>query len=466
MRSVAVCGLLLALFPISHGSAQQTAAPEPIVRTTIDPPRTVVGQKTTLRVLVLGPNYMPAPPVIPDFQLRNAVTRSTGAVNQVETHDGVTYAGVQYEFDIYPQEPGAYAIANQQITVTYAADPPKSREVTIPLPRLAFEAFIPDAAQNLDPFIGANALTVEQAVKQSAQNLKVGDSVTRAVTIRAEGTPAMLLPPTTFAGVDGLAVYPGQPSVADNLDRRTGSSTASRVDEATYMLQAAGEHTLPALDIAWWNVRDSKVEHARLDPVVLHVANDPALRTGAAVDTSPTHRDWRSIFDWILDHLLISVMALFALGALLWLAPLAVRAVRQSAAQRRSAYLNSEACWFARLKAAGHDRAPAKVYFALLNWLQRFEPLAPAGNLDAFKQAAADPELDREIANIETALFAPQSRTAPNWSPRRLLKRVSLVRRRLLRSAPAQPRQKILPGSLNPVMSRPQINPLRRPVAR
>jgi hypothetical protein len=301
---------------------------------------------------------------------------------------------------------------------------------------------------------------------QSAQNLKVGDSVTRTVTIRAEGTPAMLLPPTPFAGVDGLAVYPSQPSVADNLDRRTGSSAASRVDEATYMLQAAGEYTLPALDIAWWNVRDSKVEHAQVDPVVLHVANDPALRTGGAVDTSPIRVDWRSVFDWILDHLLISAIALIALGALLWLAPLAVRAVWQSAAQRRSAYLNSEARWFAELRAAGHNRDPAKVYFALLNWLQRFEPLAPGGNLDALKQAAADPELDREIANIETALFAPQSRTAPNWSPRRLLKRVSLARRRLLRSAPAQPRQKILPDSLNPVMSRPQINPLRRPVAR
>ncbi|HEY6384026.1 MAG TPA: BatD family protein [Pseudolabrys sp.] len=456
--------LLALLTPVA--SAQQQTVPEPIVRTTIDPPRVIVGQKATLRVLVLGPNYMPAPPVIPDFQLRNAVTQPLGAVNQVETHDGVTYAGVQYEHAIYPQEPGAFAIADQQVTVTYAAEPPKSTQLTIPLPRLAFEAFIPEAAQNLDPFIAASALTVEQAVKQSAQNLKVGDSVTRAVTIKAEGTPAMLLPPTTFANIDGLEVYPGQPSVTDNLDRRTGSSTASRVDEATYMLQAAGEYTLPALDIAWWNVRDSKIEHTRADAVALHVADNPALRTGGAVDTSRARRDWRAVFDWILDHLLISAIALVAFGALLWLAPLAVRAVRQFAAQRRSAYLNSEACWFARLKAAGHDRDPAKVYFALLNWLQRFEPVAPAGNLGALKQAAADPELDREIASIETALFAPQSGTAPNWSPRRLLKRVSLVRRRLLRSAPAQPRQKILPDSLNPVMSRPQINPLRRPVAR
>jgi hypothetical protein len=208
MTRIAAHLFLLALLT-SVASAQQQTVPEPIVRTTIDPPRVIVGQKATLRVLVLGPNYMPAPPVIPDFQLRNAVTQPLGAVNQVETHDGVTYAGVQYEYAIYPQEPGAYAIADQQVTVTFAAEPPKSRQVTIPLPRLAFEALIPEAAQNLDPFIAASALTVEQAVKQSAQNLKVGDSVTRAVTIKAEGTPAMLLPPTTFANIDGLEVYPG-----------------------------------------------------------------------------------------------------------------------------------------------------------------------------------------------------------------------------------------------------------------
>ena len=458
--------LIVLTLLMSAAWAQQAILPEPIVRTTIDPPRVIVGQKATLHVLVLGPNYMPAPPVVPDFQVRNAVTQPLGAVNQVETHDGVTYAGVQYEFAIYPQESGAYAIADQQVTVTYAAEPPKSREVTILLPRLAFEAFIPDAAQNLDPFIAASALTIEQAVKQSSQNLKVGDSVTRTVTIKAEGTPAMLLPPMTFAAIDGLAVYPGQPVVTDNLDRRTGSSTASRTDEATYMLQAAGEYTLPALDIAWWNVRDNKVEHARVDPVALHVADNPALHSGGAVDASPARQDWHSVFDWILDHLLISALALFALGALLCAAPLAVRRARQSTAQRRSAYLNSEAFWFAQFKAAGHDRDPAKVYFALLNWLQRFEPLAPRGNLDALKQAAADPELDREIASIQTALFAPQTGGAFDGSSRRLLKRVSLVRRRLLRSAPAQARQKILPDSLNPVMSRPQVNPLRRPVAR
>jgi hypothetical protein len=183
--------LLLAIFAAPLASAQPAAAPEPIVTATIDPPRVVVGQKATLLVTVLAPNYMPSPPILPEFQLRNVVTRSLGAINQVETRDGVTYAGVRYEFAIFPQELGSFAIAGQKITVTYAADPPQSRTATIELPRLAFEGFIPDAAQGLDPFVAATSLSVGQVVKQSSQELKVGDSVATGDVYRNQRTCAL-----------------------------------------------------------------------------------------------------------------------------------------------------------------------------------------------------------------------------------------------------------------------------------
>ena len=159
MMRIVACVLALAVFaPV--GASAQPAAPEPTVTVSLDPLRVMVGQKTTLLVSVLAPNYMPAPPVIPDFQVRNAVTRALGAVNQTETREGVSYAGVRYEYAIYPQEPGSYALADQQVTVTYAADPPNARKVDIALPRQTFEAFIPDAAQDLDPFVSADSIAV------------------------------------------------------------------------------------------------------------------------------------------------------------------------------------------------------------------------------------------------------------------------------------------------------------------
>ena len=77
---------------------------------------------------MLAPNYMTSPPELPDFQVRNAVTRQLQSVNISEQRDGMSYAGVRFEFAIYPQEPGSYAVSDQKVEVKYAAEPPAVRE--------------------------------------------------------------------------------------------------------------------------------------------------------------------------------------------------------------------------------------------------------------------------------------------------------------------------------------------------
>jgi hypothetical protein len=464
-RVVACCLVLVALAP-SLVWAQPVAAPEPVVTATIDPQHVVVGQKATLLVTVLAPNYMPTPPALPDFQVRNAVTRRLGAVNQVDQREGVTYAGVQYEFAVFPQEPGFYSVSDQKITVTYANDPPRSRTVSIALPRIAFEAFIPDPAQHLDPFIAAARLTLTQEVKQSSHALKVGDSVTRTLTVKADGTPAMLLPVTTFAKIDGLAVYPGQPAVQDNFDQRTSALSAVRIDEATYMLEKPGSFTLPAIELAWWNVRDGKIEHARADAIVLHVTDNPALQESGSIGRKEVNGQWRAFLDWVFDHVLLSAVVLLTLIAASWIAPRAVRSLRHRIALKREAYLSSEAWSFAQLQAAARGHDPKKIYMSLLDWLERFGPLKPLETISAFKQSAQDPELDHEIALLEGHAFGPPGGESVKWSPRRLMKQIKLARRRLLRPPASAMAKMALPKELNPIVTYPQRQLKHRPVAR
>jgi hypothetical protein len=205
-RSFAMVIFAFAAVAPCSALAQQATAPEPILNVTLDPLRVVVGQPTTLRIDVLAPNYMTSPPELPGFQVRNAVTRQLQSVNLTEERNGMTYAGVRFEFALYPQEPGTYAVADQKVKVKYAVEPPAVREEALSLPRVSFAAFIPDAAAGLNPFLASSRLTIEQSVLRSSEQLKVGDSVTRSITIRAADTPAMLLPPVTFPAVEGRAV--------------------------------------------------------------------------------------------------------------------------------------------------------------------------------------------------------------------------------------------------------------------
>jgi hypothetical protein len=438
---------LAALAPCG-GWAQQAASPEPILQVTIDPPRVVVGQRTTLRVDVLAPNYMTAPPELPAFQVRNAVTRQLQSVNRSEQMNGTTYAGVRFEFAIYPQEPGSYAVASQTVTVRYAAEPPATREATMALPRIAFDAFIPDGASALNPFIAATKLTVEQTIQRSSDQLKAGDAVTRTVTIKAEGTPAMLLPPITSSAIQGLALYPAQPSLQDSTDSRTDLLSSTRTDSATYMLERPGDYLLPAIDIRWWNADEGKVELAHLDAVPLQVGANPAVESAAAAD-SGAGWNWGRLLDLAADHWALAVLALAALAVLGWMTPRSARVMAAVYRHRREAYLRSESFAFTRLRRAARRGDAKAAYFALLDWLQRFEPVAPLHTVDSLKSAARDPALDVQIGAIQQKLFAPR-RDAEAWSPHQWLRLLSATRRRLQRQAARSARTRSS-QRLNPV---------------
>ncbi|WP_024517184.1 BatD family protein [Bradyrhizobium sp. Tv2a-2] len=447
--AIAIVLLLAPSLPLHDARAQQDDAAKPAVRVTIDPSRVVVGQQTRLRIDVLAPNYMTAPPELPGFQLRNATTRQLQSVNINEQHDGITYAGVRFEFAIYPLEPGSYSVADQTVTVRYAAEPPATREVAIALPRISLEAFIPNAASALRPFLAANRLTIEQTVRNSSDQLKVGDSVTRIVTVKAAGTPAMLLPPQQFAAVEGLALYPAQPALDDQADSRTDETSSTRVDSATYMLEKPGDYALPAIDVRWWNVQEKKVDLAHLDAVTLHVAADPTATGAAAAGETGTHMTWEALIDFVADHWRLVIPAVAIVAVMAWFAPRVWKRIAILLRQRRETYLQSEAYAFGLLRRAVHHRDARTTYFLLLEWLQRFEPVAPYHSVDALKAAARDPALDRQLGAIEDELFAPQH-IGDGCSRRLLLRRISAARRGLRRRT-ARGGRPPLPRELNPI---------------
>jgi hypothetical protein len=442
----------------------QPATPQPILRSNIDPPRVLVGQRTTLRLEVLAPNYLTRPPLLPEFQVRNAVTRRLQSLNLNEQHDGLTYAGVRFEFAIFPQEVGSYALADQSISLTYAADPPRTRQATLSLPRQEFAAFIPEPASQLDPFLAATNLTIEQTVHYSSEQLKIGDSLTRAITIRADGPPSMLLPPTTFAAPQGLRLYPAQPLLQDTVASRSGNISATRVDAATYMLERPGDHLLPAIAIRWWNVRSERIETARVDSIKLHVLDNPTAPPGAGGE--PQSRwHWRGFVDFVSERWVTLLLVLGAVLALPWLNSRILGRLAARLRQRRDAYRASEPWAFICLLGTACRPRADDLYAALLNWLGRFEPIGPDRTLKALKAAAHDRVVEQQVDALERDLFAPRP-GAGHWSALKLLAALGRTRLRLLRQASSRPAGGSLPARLNPITPRAPAGHPGRPIAR
>lgn len=460
MRSALVA---IALLFVAAPATAEPAAPQPVVRATIEPAQVVVGQPATLVVEVLAPNYMTAPPGMPDFQLPNAITRAGSTINTSDRQGDVSYAGIRYEFLIYPQEAGAYGVSGQTITVTFADNPPHTSLTEVAVPAANFEAVVPDAASGLDPFVSATRLTLQQEIQHPAEPLKVGDAVTRIVTIKAEGAPAMLLPPTTFAPIAGTRMYRSEPELSDRFDQGSDVLSAVRTDRATYMLEAAGTITFQALEIAWWNATDRSVEHARTDPQSLTVTGGPPASQG----TSDRGRlsNPRRVVLFVLEHWLAVLSVVVALAALIWALPPILRNLNSRVRHQREAYRQSEAFAFSELRRFARRGDARLSYRALLLWLSRFAPTASSGTISSLTRWAKDPILTQEIAALEHQLFA--AAPAPNtWSGGRLISAIGSARGRAGLRRREWTAAHSLPRDINPQSSIVRLQQLSRPVAR
>jgi len=266
------------------------AAPGPVVRASIATPRPIiVGQAVRVNVTVLVPNYFMGEPEFPQFNMDNAIVvlPEETPQNSNETIAGQTYAGITVTYRIYPQQPGSFKLPKADVGVKYAADPPKSVEVHVPLPTVEFEAVIPPEAADLDYFLPTTSLKIAQKLDKQPKNLRVGDTVTRTVTISVSKLHAMLIPPTKFEAQVGLAVYPKQPRVDDIKTDRGEFVEGRRIDIATYLIRKDGDYTLPAIQVEWWNLDRGKVERATLPAIRFTAVPNPAANPEIPPEPEP-----------------------------------------------------------------------------------------------------------------------------------------------------------------------------------
>lgn len=432
--SAVIC--LCCVLDVASASAQQNGS-EPILRATIAPTRPIVGEMSVLTLEILVPNYMSTPPNLPEFQIRNMITRLIDRINIVEQQGGSTYAGIRFRYGFYAQEPGQYRIAGKHVTVSYADNPPHTRQTILSIPTLGIEAIIPAAATSLKPFLPATTLALSQTIEKSAEQLKVGDSVTRTIRIEAEGPPSMLIPPTTFKAIDGLSAYPDPPQLTDKADPRSDGLKGERIDRVTYIFQKAGNTALPAIDLIWWNTRTGSIQHATAEAVSLSVAENPVLQQQHSKQAVFALTGWRRWADWVIEHwpMLILITGLVLGGA--WALKYLLSGLAQKSLEAHARYLASERRSFTRLRRAIRAREPRATYSALLSWLERIPSLAPRYSVAGLLQKAPDALLLREISQLEKTLFGPAP-VSPGWQPRILSRRLRLARRHLLKIHRAQ----------------------------
>jgi len=379
MRRLAMLLLLVLCWAgVAKAEEQANAAPRPLLRTNLETTVAVPGQVLVLEVTALVPTWMLKPPEFPTFELPDVrVQLPEGASRPaMERVDGESWSGVTRDYQLSPMIVGKFRIPPQSVTVTFA-DPETRAAIVVDLPmgEIVFEGRAPVGAEDLDPFIAAEALSLEQELDGDPQNLEPGLAFTRTVTARVTGASPIFLPPLIPPlAEEGIAVYPKEPLFSESANR--GVTTGERVERVTYVAEAGGRFVAQPVRLRWWNLRTKKIELAEV-PAIEITSRGPPSAAPSAVEP-PESAPWLVVG---------GCLALFAGAVARWQWP----RLTDRRQRRRAEKLASESFAFERVADAMRARQFGEAVRAVEHWSTRlspqsegdraqvFEPLAPLG---------------------------------------------------------------------------------------
>jgi hypothetical protein len=386
---------------------------DPVVRVAVTPETVRVGEALSLRVTVLVPTWFPRPPVYPDFELVNAITRlpPDSSFPTSERIDGESWSGIVREYRVYPLAAAGYRIDGASVRVTYAnpGAGPVVRDVA--LPPVVFRGTVPAGAEGLEPYLAGRELQVSADVQGNDGELAVGDAVVLTYTAALDGLPSMFLPPLApdldaLVEAGRVSVYADAPRYADD------DGLATRSERLTLVFQAGGDYTVPAVAIDYWDTQAGEVRTAGAEALQLSVSG-PALITDHAENAAGGALRW-----W---------PALLG-GTLLLLAFFSVRAALPRARRWLAAWQVSEPRAFRDLRRALRSGPESQRYSALQDWLSRLEPgLSPR----AFARDYGDAALQEAIEALSAHCFAGRGQEP---QPRQLEQALAQARQRYHRA--------------------------------
>ncbi len=229
--------------------------------------------------------------------------------------NGVRHGVIELRYAIYPQHSGELVIPALVFSATLV-DPGQSQSQSPTAPKPGKLIHVSSAAMTLNvkpqpaawpadaPWLPARSLSLGESWSPEPDHSQVGDSLTRSLTIKAEGLSSAQLPPLPATSVNGLRRYPDQPQLSNQNSER--GLIGSREEREALVPTHSGTFELPAVTVVWWNTHEEHLERSSLPSRTLQVTTNPSLAVDTPVNSLPANlaADAASLWLWKLSTLL------------------------------------------------------------------------------------------------------------------------------------------------------------------
>lgn len=375
---------------------------------------------------------------------------------------GTPYRVHEITYGIYPQQSGELIIPEQVFTATQSLGRnslfsrfdrgpmvhrvSEQHSVTIkPAPQL----------KNTSLWLPARNLTLVENWSSNPRELRVGDSITRTITIKAEGVIAALLPPITFSTLDGAKLYPDKGQI--NNQEQADGMVATRMDSTAIIPTRAGQLNLPSIEVSWWDTKTDQLRTANIPAKTLTVLAAPAdssQQASQAFDhstnplqqtTGNTEIVYQSNPFWLWMSLVLSIVWLLTLAAF-WRLRQKYQHLnqqhKQPAAAPQTPVNKQEKATFKALTEACRSQDLHNTRQAMIDWAQSYWPDESIYSLNDICNHVGDDPINTYLQQLDNAIYG--KRKDQSWNGQGLLSAVQLFKK-------SQPVKKSHSSALSPL---------------
>jgi hypothetical protein len=274
-----------------------------------------------------------------ELEIPNVLTQKVAETQFQKVINGRNHLVVEIKFALFPQQEGkldiptlrmgAYKVSNYS---QFGGLPSRGKRLL----RLTEEKTIdilPKPAQiPNNQWMPTSNLKINENWSDTSGNLKVGEPVTRTITITTQGLTAAQILPLPEQQHNDYKLYPDQPRLEDAVGPR--GVVGQRTETLAIVPNKTGALVMPPIEIKWWDTVNKQVQTSTLpsrtfnvlvaDPIQSTI-KDPSENSGLQLDSLDSNKNpamptetqqFSALTRWSMT---LNVLLIIALVSLLYL---------------------------------------------------------------------------------------------------------------------------------------------------
>ncbi len=274
MKKTAIYSLIFYLVLFTYKAQSQVSVNVDLNRKTV-----YVQQPFHVTITVYTKTWFTAPLEFGNLQIPNAfIVPFDKTQPGIFTVGGKQLPGIQFYYIVFPYKAGEFTVPPLEIT---AQSPPEGSSQTRKIvlhttPQSFVVKDVPAELKKKGAWFVAKDVTLHEKWEPDLKDLKTGDVIKRIITINAKGTLPQFIPDLNEQEIlKWTSSYPEEPILKDT--RGNGDANGESVQMITYLLEKAGNYTIPGVNLSFWNPYSAKVESRATQSISIQVKENTDL---------------------------------------------------------------------------------------------------------------------------------------------------------------------------------------------